>query len=87
MSELQELLDTIDPPLDIRRKGRAWIAVEAYSRWQQLTPEKLEMYHGRLLLDQADRIRLLAALLENLGADVAVRLGDPAVWKQAIADL
>ena len=27
---------------------------------------------------------MLALLLENVGIDAAVRLGDPAIWKQAI---
>jgi hypothetical protein len=52
-----------------------------------LTPEKIEMIHGRLLWDDEQRECLLALLLENVGARAAVRLGDPAVWKQAIAEL
>ena len=30
------------------------------------------------------RLNMLALLLENVGMDAAVRLGDPALWKQAI---
>ena len=71
---------------DIRREGRAWKAGEASERYE-LTPEKLEMYRGRLLWDDEQRTLLLGLLLENLGADVAVRLGDPAVWKAAVASL
>jgi hypothetical protein len=26
-------------------------------------------------------------LLENVGVDAAIRLGDPAVWREAIAEL
>jgi hypothetical protein len=29
---------------------------------------------------------MLALLLENVGMDAAVRLGDPALWKQAIEE-
>ena len=29
---------------------------------------------------------MLALLLENVGMDAAVRLGDPALWKQSIDD-
>jgi len=30
------------------------------------------------------RLNMLALLLENVGMDAAVWLGDPALWKQAI---
>jgi hypothetical protein len=52
-----------------------------------LTPEKLEMIDGKLLHDDEERLNLLALLLENVGADAAVRLGDPAVWRGAVARL
>lgn len=76
---------TPDPPWDIRREGRAW-GPEAGARWA-LTPEKLEMYRGKLLWDDDERLLLLGLLLENLGADAAVRLGDPAVWRAAVEGL
>lgn len=71
--------------LDIRREGRAWRA-EARSRYE-LTPEKFEMSGGKLFWDDDERVTLLALLLENVGADRAVRLGDPRVWREAIAEL
>lgn len=71
---------------DIRRQGRAWNPEEAPGRYQ-LTPERFEMIDGRLLWDEADRILLLGLLLENVGADRAVRLGDPAVWREAVRGL
>lgn len=71
---------------DIRRKGRAWDAGEAGERFQ-LTPEKFEMTSGKLFWTDEERINLLGLLLENVGADQAIRLGDPKVWKAAIADL
>lgn len=55
-------------------------------RWA-LTPEKLEMFEGRLLWSDEDRVALLGLLLENVGADATVRLGDPAVWRTAVARL
>lgn len=73
-----------DDKWDIRRKGRAWAAGEAHKRYR-LTPEKLEMWEGRLLWSNAERTRLLGLLLENVGADRAVRLGSIAVWRDAIA--
>ena len=73
-----------DSDWEIRRDGRAWRAGEAHERYE-LTPEKLEMVEGKLLWDDEERIRLLGLLLENVGADRAVRLGSPEVWRDALA--
>ncbi len=74
-----------EPQWDIRREGRAWNK-EAFARYS-LTPEKIEMIEGRLLASDDERLTLLALLLENVGVDKAVRLGDPATWRSAIAAL
>lgn len=74
------------PKWDIRNKGRAWRKGEAWDRFQ-LTPEKIEMIDGKILWSDEDRENLLGLLLENLGADRAVRLGDPEVWRAAVAKL
>jgi hypothetical protein len=71
---------------DIRREGRAWEGDEAWERWQ-LTPEKFEMWEGRMFFDDEERLLLLGLLLENVGVDAALRLGDPKVWLAAVADL
>jgi len=71
---------------DIRREGRAWTGAEARVRFA-LTPEKFEMNKGLLFWDDEERVLLLGLLLENVGVDVAVRLGDPTVWKEAVAAL
>ena len=42
---------------------------------------------GKLLSTEEDRETLLALLLANVGADRAVRLGDPEVWRAAVAKL
>ena len=70
----------------IERQGRAWPPAEAHARWE-LTPEKFEMWEGKLLWDDEQRINLLGLLLENMGADQAVRMGDPAVWREAVQQL
>ena len=75
-----------DSDWDIRREGRAWTGAEAWQRWE-LGPEKLEMFEGRMLWDDDERVKLLGLLLENVGADRAVRLGDPAVWRSAVEAL
>ena len=35
--------------------------------------------------EDAERVTMLALLLENVGADRTVRLGNPAVWRAAVA--
>ena len=67
---------------DIRREGRAWTADEFASR-VELRPEKLEVWEGKLLWSHEERLALLGLLLENVGADEAVKLGDPSVWVAA----
>ncbi len=75
-----------DSDWDIRREGRAWAMDEAMQRYE-MTPEKMEMVKGRLLWDEDDRVKLLGLLLENVGADRAVRLGNPDVWRAAVSNL
>ena len=77
---------SVDVKWDIRREGRAWTGDEGMQRFS-LTPEKFEMYRGKLFWSDEDRVNLLGLLLENVGADQAVRLGDQAVWRAAIAAL
>ena len=71
---------------DIRAEGRSWTRGKAMARYA-LTPEKIEMVEGKLLWDDEQRLLLLGLLLENVGADAAVRLGDPGVWRTAVARL
>lgn len=71
---------------DIRRSGRAWSGDEAMARFA-LTPEKFEMWKGRLFWSKTDRVVLLGLLLENVGVDAALRLGDIEVWREAIREL
>ena len=70
---------------DIQRGGRAW-GDEAMSRYQ-MTPEKAEMVGGRLYGTEEERLTMLALLLENVGADKAVRLGHASTWRSAVAAL
>lgn len=45
------------------------------------------MFKGKLLWEDEDRLALLGLLLENVGAEAAVRLGAPDVWRAAVAQL
>ena len=70
---------------DVRLEGRAW-GEEGLSRYY-MTPEKFEMIEGKLFWSDEERLTMLALLLENVGAAQAVRIGDPDVWRAAVATL
>ena len=70
---------------NIKRKGRHWRR-EAMRRWE-LTPEKIEMVDGQLFDRKEQRLLMIGMLLENVGLDAPVKLGDPKVWREAIAGL
>ena len=79
-------LEGFDPKeWDIRREGRQWKGEEFEKRIYQ-APEKIE-FVGGIFVDEDERLTVLAMLLENLGIDKAVRLGNPADWKAALAEL
>jgi len=69
---------------DIRTVGRQWTAEEAEQRRDEL-PGRLEMVNGMLCLDDEQRLALLGALLEHVGTERAVRLGNLNAWKAAVA--
>jgi hypothetical protein len=71
---------------DIRREGRAWVGNELRERWERM-PEKFEVIDGRVLWSEDEQLTMLGAMLEQVGIDKAVRLGDPARWRAAIAEL
>lgn len=71
---------------DIRREGRSWTG-EEWKRRRESTPEKIELIRGMLFWDDRDRLNMLALLLENVGVDRAVRLGDLRVWREAVERL
>ena len=73
----------MDVRWDIRREGRSWTEEEFEER-VALRPEKLEVWEGKLLMSEEERLALLGLLLENVGADAAVRLGSRSVWVEAI---
>ena len=70
---------------DIRREGRCWMGEEFDKRIYQ-APEKIE-FRGGIFFSEDERLTVLAMLLENLGIDKAVRLGNPQDWKSAVTEL
>ncbi len=69
----------------IEREGREWKGEEFNKRIYQ-APEKIEYVAG-IFVDEGERLTVLAMLLENLGIDKAVQLGNLKDWKAAIAEL
>jgi hypothetical protein len=71
---------------DFRAHGRAWSREEVRNRYA-LAPEKIELIEGKLFGTEEDRLNMSGLLLENIGIDKAVRLGNPEIWRQAISEL
>jgi hypothetical protein len=69
---------------DIRREGREW-SEEEFDRRIYQAPEKIE-FVGGIFASEEERMTVLAMLLENLGIDKVVRLGNPADWHAAVAE-
>ncbi|MBC8030723.1 MAG: hypothetical protein H7Z16_11475 [Pyrinomonadaceae bacterium] len=69
----------------IEREGREWKGEEFDKRIYQ-APEKIE-YVGGIFVDERQRLTVLAMLLENLGIDKTVQLGNVEDWNAAIAEL
>lgn len=69
---------------NIGRAGRPWTGPEGLEKLDRL-PGRLEMAQGKLCLSKAERLTLLAGLLENIGLDEVVKLGQFQDWQEAIA--
>lgn len=69
---------------DIGRQSRKWTGTEGLAKLARL-PGRLELLHGKLCFSDEERWTLLAGLLENMGLDEVVQLGDVEDWQQAIA--
>jgi hypothetical protein len=72
---------------DIRPEGRAYTIEEAYARDELLPNARIELIDGKFFHSDEERLIMLAVMLENLGIDAAVRLGNPDHWRQAVAAL
>lgn len=70
---------------DIQREERRWSQEEIEAHYR-LAPEKIELIDGMLFGTEADRIIMLGLLLENLGVNKAVQLGDAETWRAAISE-
>jgi hypothetical protein len=75
--------DPLGDTYDIRREGHPITG----GAQRGLTVPKVEMTDGRLFNTDADRLHVLALLLESVGIDVAIRLGPPHLWREAVAEI
>ncbi|CAN5792243.1 hypothetical protein BH23ACT11_BH23ACT11_16510 [soil metagenome] len=77
------------PDFDIGHCGRRWSPDEIERKWlgHAEAPDKLELIDGKLFWSDEQRITMLGWMLEQLGADAAVRLGEPHIWCEAIEGL
>ena len=70
----------------IERNGRSWQSDEAIEKYE-LTPEKMEMIHGKIFWSDEDRVNMLGLMLENVGIDKMLGLfEDLSLLKGAIAE-
>ncbi len=53
----------------------------------ELSPGRTEMIDAKLFCCDEERLVMFGLLLENLGLDKVMQLGDPQVWKEAAAAL
>ncbi len=68
---------------NIGRRGRIWSDDECMPRYS-MAPEKIELINGQLFWSEEERLTMLALLLENVGIDNAISLGDSNIWREAI---
>ena len=52
-----------------------------------IAPQKIEMKVCRLYWNDKERLRMIGLLLGNVGVDAVVRLGNPEIWREAVAEL
>jgi hypothetical protein len=76
----------MDHDIFLEGRSRPW-TVEGLRTRLHGFPEKLELIDGRLYASEEELLALLGFLLEEAGAARAVRLGDPDVWRRALAEL
>ncbi|MDB3935680.1 hypothetical protein N9383_03035 [Granulosicoccus sp.] len=60
--------------------------VEQFCERTQNFSHKMELIDGKIYVEP-DRRPFLEFVLENLGVDMAVSIGDPQVWRDAVARL
>ncbi|MBL9045250.1 MAG: hypothetical protein JNM83_26820 [Myxococcales bacterium] len=86
-SEQDDETEHVLPDLDIRRESRVWSDTECRERMLTVRDMRFELIDGKLFWSDFERQLVLGMLLENLGMDAAIRLGDAQRWREAILSL
>lgn len=71
---------------DFQAEGYGW-GEGTWERIKLIEEFKLEVIDGKLMYDDNMRLLLMGLLIENVGLDKLVQLGDLEVWRAAIAKL
>jgi hypothetical protein len=66
-------------------KGHAWR--NPRERYDLIPEIKVEMIDGKLFWDDETRLTVIGLLLENVGLEKVVRLGNPDAWREAVKRL
>jgi len=69
---------------NIQRQGRAWSGDEIKSRYN-MVPGRIELFDGKLFRNDEERMTMLGLLLENMGMDKAIQLGELSEWRESIS--
>jgi hypothetical protein len=70
-------------PRPIGLEGARW-TVDDWDALGSMFPEKFELIDGKLFWSERERVGMLAAMLEQMGLVVAVRLAPRELWLEAL---
>lgn len=63
-------------------KGHAW--TKPRERYDLIPEIKFEMIEGKLFWDDETRLLVIGLLIENVGLEKVVKLGNPEAWREAV---
>ncbi len=86
-SEQDDETEHVLPVFEIRRESRVWSDTECRERMLALCDMRFELIDGKLFWSDYERQLVLGMLLESLGMDAAIRLGDAQRWREAVLSL
>jgi hypothetical protein len=66
-------------------RGHPW--TKPRERYDLIPEIKFEMIEGKLFWDDETRLLVIGLLIENVGLEKVVKLGNPAAWRDAVARL
>jgi hypothetical protein len=66
-------------------KGHSW--TNPRQRYNLIPEIKFEMIDGKLFWDDETRLIVIGLLIENVGLEQVVKLGNPDAWREAVKRL